>query len=1245
MGDIHKLSTIFISNKIRDKDFWFAITKLKEVKSLSFPAASKLLMDLASIDGLELRYLPTIRAIYNGIATLLVDPDGGDDEDDIDDRDGGDDGNSEDDKDGGDDGNSEDDKDGATVDDEVEINLSSIRGPNNNSLLHLSVKHSNFPMMWLLLEKDDEVNPMSIAINNQGLLPVDLSPTEDVTKFFLETKCLMDALHGNYPALIYAIRKGVSATVEDSHGNNIFHYFAMKDKPAPESKQKPHKDDLDKVVRILTKHGADINKQNYDGKTPIYTAMESFNTGAIEALLKGGADENIVDVPRELPIKLLSPDEKHYFYTIKCFAELYRGNIEEVAHMIDLEYVSPKVVYPDMHHRGIMHYLAIHGKEMSGSEVPALCSRKVPVDAQDYYGNTPMHYAVERYIETAVLRRGLFDWGVKILPNVDGLTPYDLCPKFFRNEFAAVIIFFASLRRDYNLFSEFWPKTHYLLINKDGCTALHNIIDHFNPENAISDEDAALSLRDAREVIAKYPTSLDQENSERKLPSHSAGERGAGNILELIKATRKDTFWIKDTITGNTPVHWCIKGLHHMRHLGINVQQMYIRAIAVIISALPSIPGFPNIIDPYDIEIPNKHKHSPMHLAALYGLPEVIGPLSNSGASVIKHAIYSGNFPLHYAILGMAGQVPSEFSGYNYRQESDHERMARYYDTIEKIIEIHPSSTAVNVQRYDFKTPLHLAAIYGLSLFFRLLLERGADPNTKDYPLMRGAEGKTPLQYNPDFKIILEEVNFLRDVYHVIINPEKEISILNSLISKIGDINCKSSSGKSAIHIIVTTVMNPPDDIEIDRSDLIQRVEKAIQIFANGGANLNAQDKYGNTPLHATISPKVDADFMDPISKILLTCGADPTIKNDEGTSFDSSLGYCTRSDKFMNWYEKDLDPLPRYRSKATEDDATTTSLLQLNDSTSRGIPSILLSSVFGSLSPAEDNSHNALPSGKQLHTFNMKASPPMYNVYYAADGKSIHVFFDHHRPAEKWDSNTCPADKSTALIPGSFDRYQVNPPTMVTLVDSLPYFYVMYKGLFDLAKGIYEDIRYLFGLRTSPKEERQKEIFEKIKKHLSNKLANTPAGKLESSDDLDNSIKALKEYSFDQIELFSKKNLPSGNMTVEQIIKYICSVIYKMLENERADKVNEEYIEAYLDLILSEEFKDGSNAIRCLVGHNNEHLLSVLGEELFWTEENAKSVEHLAHINKSEIGTWGTPIFNNTVPTLCSDIDVNYLK
>ncbi|ORX65883.1 ankyrin, partial [Anaeromyces robustus] len=56
------------------------------------------------------------------------------------------------------------------------------------------------------------------------------------------------------------------------------------------------------LVKYLIEHGADINKENEDGKTPLFWACESGNEDLVKYLIDLGADINKENEKGETPL-------------------------------------------------------------------------------------------------------------------------------------------------------------------------------------------------------------------------------------------------------------------------------------------------------------------------------------------------------------------------------------------------------------------------------------------------------------------------------------------------------------------------------------------------------------------------------------------------------------------------------------------------------------------------------------------------------------------------------------------------------------------------------------------------------------------------------------------------------------------------------------------------------------------------------------------------------------------------------
>jgi uncharacterized protein len=221
--------------------------------------------------------------------------------------------------------------------------------------------------------------------------------------------------------------------------------------------------------------------------------------------------------------------------------------------------------------------------------------------------------------------------------------------------------------------------------------------------------------------------------------------------------------------------------------------------------------------------------------------------------------------------------------------------------------EINPVKKKRNVTELaylDFKTPLGLAAEEGKTKIVKLLLERGANVNDRDYfgvtPLLdaidygnpdiiklfldAGAEvnvkpGKRP-GYIPlhqaiskagteigSYKYEKEKKGKEPDPVHIKKLKDKWIDIVETLIKRGANLNLKDEDGRTSVFSAVC-------------SGLIE----LLQLVIKAGADINHKDKEGNTPLHYLIDMyKFEESKKVKIAKALLDAGIKRDIKNKSG--------------------------------------------------------------------------------------------------------------------------------------------------------------------------------------------------------------------------------------------------------------------------------------------------------------------------------------------------------------------------
>jgi len=181
------------------------------------------------------------------------------------------------------------------------------------------------------------------------------------------------------------------------------------------------------VVQLLVHHGAKVNVQNVDGKTPLHVAVERQQSEVVVFLLNAGADVGLTDVWRNTPLHYLIPGQlmydEHEEHVVKQTNKFQHLLIRNAVGMTALSSVAARrnVDYMNKKHetsntisttdetdlpRG-QHINPLHASTsvisclLELQHIKTFSKMKVHCGKEsvltDCYGNTPLHHAVGVY--------------------------------------------------------------------------------------------------------------------------------------------------------------------------------------------------------------------------------------------------------------------------------------------------------------------------------------------------------------------------------------------------------------------------------------------------------------------------------------------------------------------------------------------------------------------------------------------------------------------------------------------------------------------------------------------------------------------------------------------------------------------------------------------------------------------------------------------------------------------------------
>jgi pectate lyase len=352
--------------------------------------------------------------------------------------------------------------------------------------------------------------------------------------------------------------------------------------------------------------------------------------------------------------------------------------------------------------------------------------------------------------------------------------------------------------------------------------------------------------------------------TEPSISLYEATATGDFELVKLLVSEGADVNSKKDDLL-STPLHRAVSGGH------INIVQFLLSKGAEV-----NVRG-------------NWRCETPLHYAAtLTTGRDIIELLLTKGADINAVNSY-GDTPLQYAAWSDRKDVIQLLLQKGATIANIH--IASYMGDLEKIEAFIKEGVDINVLDGHGYASLHYAVQNSQKKAIELLLAKGADVNVKDWP------GQTPLDIaiSQNRKDIVElliskgaDVNARDNNGSTPLHLATSKDIAELLVAKGADINTKDNDGKTALDYAMGKFNLEIVKLLVDKTAEVSSIHIAaaigdlakVKAFLEEGANVNATDVLGDTPLHYAAGNGDKA-----IVELLLARGANITAKGRYGAT------------------------------------------------------------------------------------------------------------------------------------------------------------------------------------------------------------------------------------------------------------------------------------------------------------------------------------------------------------------------
>ena len=697
-----------------------------------------------------------------------------------------------------------------------------------NYPLHMACSRSNIATVQLLMDHGADTNVVNKL--GQTLLHTAAGGKEDcpeLCEVLLKHDAKIDVVDkdGNQP-LHVACKRSFTETVKlmvshgadtnavNKHGQTPLHIVTGGDEDCPE------------LCEVLFKHDAKIGAVDKYGNQPLHLACQQNHVETGNLFVSYGADVGAVNSNGHSPLYLLS-------WSVKGGV-----NSEEDS---------------------ALHIVARHGMVTT---VQLLVDCGADVNAVNKHGQTPLHIVASEKKDCPELCEILLKHDAKInTVDEDGNQPLHLACQQNHVETGNVFISYGA---------------DVSAVNSNGHSPLHLLSTSVrHSKSGVNSEEESILHIAARygmvttvQLLVSCGADVNAVNKHGQTPLHvvASREKDCPELYKILLRCGDAKINAVDG-DGNQPLH-------------LTCQQCYTETVQVMVS------------HGADTNAVNKHGQTPLHIVASRkkDCPELCEILLEHDAKS-NTVNRNGNQPLHLACQQYHSKTVELMVSYGadvnvvnkHGQTPLHIVASRKKDCPElcEILLKHDAKTGAVDE--DGNPPLHLACQQCYTETVQVMVSHGADTNAVN------KHGQTPLHIVasrkkdcPELCEILLKHDAKTGAVDEDGNPplhlacqQSHVETGNVFISYGADVSAVNSNGHSPLHLLSTSVRHSKSGVNSEEESILHRAARygmvtTVQLLVSCGADVNAVNKHGQTPLHVVTSREKDCP---ELYEILLRCG------------------------------------------------------------------------------------------------------------------------------------------------------------------------------------------------------------------------------------------------------------------------------------------------------------------------------------------------------------------------------------